>query len=483
MLSESKVSIVHQTDATYPSGPPYHPGEAYPEYPFAELSSQPNSAYAMVRDFFRLHGFDAENFGTRRWNPLRDLVRPGDIVLIKPNLVMHENGHGYDLCSVVTDGSVVRAVLDYVYIASGRADTIIVGDAPLQSCDFAMVSQKNGLDDIRLFYEAKAQGFNLVDFRLTSVTTKGGMIVHRSKGAGDPRGHKVVNWGQDSLLMPTSDGFDRYRVTNYDPHMMLKHHTTEKNEYIVTSSVLDADVVINLPKMKTHRKVGVTSALKNLVGINAHKDCLPHHRTGSVEEGGDEYLNPSSAKGLLVRFNEKEDVSDNLMQKTVFRGIRTGLSIAARLTARDRYFEGSWYGNDTLWRTVLDLNRTLFYADRNGRIQDQVQRRLLTLVDGIVAGEADGPTHPTPRECGVLVGGVNPVAVDVVIAQLMGFDYRKIPLIREGFGTFSHPLVTFGPDDISITSNSHRWQGMKVLDDSESFAFIAPKGWQGHIER
>jgi hypothetical protein len=163
--------------------------------------------------------------------------------------------------------------------------------------------------------------------------------------------------------------------------------------------------------------------------------------------------------------------------------MRTGAAVAARLTAKDGYFQGSWHGNDTLWRAVLDLNRTLFYVDRNGQIQDRVQRKLLNIVDGIIAGEGDGPTRPNPRRCGLLVGGFNPAAVDVVNAQLMGFDFRKIPLIRESFGAFSHPLVDFRPDDISLMDNSERWNGKRPLDSLESFAFIPPKGWQGHIER
>jgi uncharacterized protein (DUF362 family) len=483
MLNQTQVSIIHEPRATYALEPPFHPAEAYPEYRFGKLSERPNFGYAMVREFLHVHGFDRSNFGTPRWNPLREFIRPGDTVLIKPNLVMHKHGHGHDLLSVVTHGSVIRAILDYVSMALEGTETIVVGDAPLQSCEFSAVSQKNGLDDIKDFYKTKGLPVDIVDFRLVTAATLGGMIVRKAEAAGDPRGHTVVDWGRDSLLAPTSPGFERYRVTNYDPIAMPKHHNTEKNEYIVTSSLLQADVVINLPKMKTHRKVGITAALKNLVGINAHKDCLPHHRTGSIEQGGDEYENPSSIKELLVHFNEKQDVTTSVMQKTVLGGIRRGLGVAAKLTAKDRYFEGSWYGNDTLWRTVLDLNRTLFYVDRNGRIQDTVQRRLLNLVDGIVAGEGNGPTHPTPKSCGLLVGGFNPVAVDTVIARLMGFDYRKIPVIREAFGAFSHPLADFEPEDVAVASNSDRLTDETLRDGSQSFAFVPPDGWLGHIER
>src|SRR4029450_3442025 len=51
---------------------------------------------------------------------------------------------------------------------------------------------------------------------------------------------------------------------------------------------MDADVLINLPKFKTHKKVGITCALKNLVGINANKNWLPHHTEGTPDLGGDQ---------------------------------------------------------------------------------------------------------------------------------------------------------------------------------------------------
>jgi hypothetical protein len=35
--------------------------------------------------------------------------------------------------------------------------------------------------------------------------------------------------------------------------------------------------------------VGMTCALKNLVGINANKNWLPHHTEGTPEQGGDQF--------------------------------------------------------------------------------------------------------------------------------------------------------------------------------------------------
>ena len=38
-------------------------------------------------------------------------------------------------------------------------------------------------------------------------------------------------------------------------------------EYCISEACLEADVIINLPKPKTHRKAGFTGALKNMIGV------------------------------------------------------------------------------------------------------------------------------------------------------------------------------------------------------------------------
>ena len=75
--------------------------------------------------------------------------------------------------------------------------------------------------------------------------------------------------------------------------------------------------------------------------------------------------------------------------------------------------DGSWEGNRTLWRTILDLNRVLFCADKEGRLRDTPQRRYLTIVDGIGAGAGEVPVGATPVEAGLLACGFDPALSDV----------------------------------------------------------------------
>jgi uncharacterized protein (DUF362 family) len=447
------------------------------------VGRQRNIAYSTLREVLRDLGLDHDRFGTPDWNPLGALIRPGDRVLIKPNLVRHLHLGGGDYQTVVTHGSLIRAVLDYAALALGGEGRLTVGDAPVQSTDFEAMVARNGLrevcDDV-----AAAWGvpIDLVDFRLWSANTD---CSHRITGGtfrgGDPSGYRAVNFGSRSLLDGISHGCDRFRVTNYDPSKMKAHHNHATNEYLIPQTVLDADIVLSLPKLKTHRKVGLTAALKNLVGINGHKDWLPHHRTGSARNGGDEYLEPSLIKKSCTRLGEYVDRTPGSRLNAFRRLAVRALMRLNRYVAKDSYLEGSWHGNDTLWRTVLDLNRLLIYADREGKLTDRPQRRCLTVVDAIIAGEGEGPMEPDPRPCGLLVAGINPVAIDAVLATLIGFDYRKLPLIANAFDVGDLPLADFGPGDVRVLSSERRFQDLRVGEPYNTYAFKPPSGWLGHV--
>jgi uncharacterized protein (DUF362 family) len=56
----------------------------------------------------------------------------------------------------------------------------------------------------------------------------------------------------------------------------------------------------------------------------------------------------------------------------------------------------------------------------------------LHVVDALIAGEGNGPCANTPRWVGCIVAGADPVAVDVVTAQLLGFDPAELTYARVG---------------------------------------------------
>jgi len=478
------VAITEDSEATYPLSPPFLPSYCYPEFAGKVPGcDEPNLVYPLVRKLFLDLGMDSDNVDTQRWNPLRSIIKPGNKVLIKPNLVRHLHLLNGPYEAVVTHASVVRAVLDYVALALNGQGEIIVGDAPVQSADFGKILERTGLqtvcDDVSKAWNIPIR---LVDFRLWAREADENQCMTKGISlAGDSAGYRAVNLGRYSLLAPLGDGCERFRVTSYDCQEMIKHHNLEVNEYLIPQTVLDADVVINIPKLKTHRKVGLTAALKNLVGINGHKDWLPHHRCGSVEDGGDEYLHKSTLKEITSNLEYKMAVTTARSKQLSRLSVRVARRLSM-INRKDPYEEGSWYGNDTIWRTVLDLNRVLIYADREGEMADTPQRICFTIVDGVIAGEGEGPMEPTARNCGVLVAGINAVAVDTVLATMIGFDYRKIPIIVNGYNVERWSLVTFSPNDIVINSCSFQWQQLYVGRACDTLAFIPPSGWIGHIE-
>jgi uncharacterized protein (DUF362 family) len=429
-------------------------------------------------------GLDADHADSANWNPLGELVRPGQKVLIKPNLVNHTHLGGGEYDAVVTHGSLIRCILDYVGLALKGHGAIIVGDAPVQSADFSKTVERTGLAQL-CEHASKVWRVpvSLRDFRLSSVELNSqSHIIKRRVMKGDEGGYRVIDLGKKSLLAPIGHYADRFRVTNYNCYEMRLHHNSHVNEYLVPKSVLEADVFINLPKLKTHRKVGITAALKNVVGINGHKDWLPHHRYGALSEGGDEYREPSFLKRFVTHFVESIDENP--------RGIlnscrRLAIRVADRLiyhTSADPFSEGSWYGNDTIWRTVLDLNRLLVYADKEGMMQETPQRRCFTIVDAVVAGDGEGPLEPNARPLGLLAGATNSVALDTILSALIGFDYRKIPLIANAYRVEDWPLIDFSSDAIEVHFQGRNWSLRSIEENNQSGHFRPASGWVGHIE-
>src|SRR6185312_2947588 len=154
--------------------------------------------------------------------------------------------------------------------------------------------------------------------------------------------------GSDSLLEPLAADAEKFRVTMYNPDLLQRSHSRGRHQYLIAREVLQADVVINLPKLKSHKKACVTGALKNLVGINGNKEYLPHHRKGGSEGGGDCYVGQPAwkraAEDLLDVANRR---SPGSTQAAFAWMAGAAERIAAKLGA-DENIEGSWYGNDTI---------------------------------------------------------------------------------------------------------------------------------------
>lgn len=236
-----------------------------------------------------------------RLGGMKHFVSKGDRVLLKPNFLI---GRAPERC-VNTHFAVVRAVAEMVIEAGGKP---VIGDSP------QMGSAHNVAEKCLVEAVAREMGIEIVEFEPVEVK--------------NPRGSYY-------------------------------HH------FVIGRAVLEADVLINLPKLKTHSLTLLTLAVKNLFG------CIPGPRKAQW------------------------------------------------------HFRISRHGADLFARMLLDLYRLI--------------QPPLTIVDGIVAMEGNGPGSGSPRSLGLMVAGTDAVAVDAVITELLGVRPQDYPLLRlalsEGYGT------------------------------------------------
>jgi len=124
----------------------------------------------------------------------------------------------------------------------------------------------------------------------------------------------------------------------------------------VAAAYLDADRVINLPKLKTHEMMTLTCGVKNLFGI-------------------------------LVG------------------------------AAKPAWHLQAGFDRDLFARVLLGIY--------------QLRPPDLTIVDAITAMEGDGPGSGDPRHVGLLLAGVNPVAVDMIAAEIAGIPKKLLFVERQ----------------------------------------------------
>jgi uncharacterized protein (DUF362 family)/Pyruvate/2-oxoacid:ferredoxin oxidoreductase delta subunit len=138
----------------------------------------------------------------------------------------------------------------------------------------------------------------------------------------------------------------------------------------VSSAVLDADVIISLPRFKTHGLTVMTGAIKNSYGILPGGQKAMLHRIAGTPE----------------RFHEM----------------------------------------------IVDVFRL--------RVPD------LFIMDAVTAMEGNGPASPDIRDLGLVIASDNAVALDAVVAAMMGLDPGRLRFLQKAkeSGLGEHDLSTIG---------------------------------------
>ncbi|MBU2607828.1 MAG: DUF362 domain-containing protein [Chloroflexi bacterium] len=408
-MKKSPVVII-ETGDRYPTQPPFNPPVIYPEYPYGSSGvDESNTVYEGVRNLLRLLGMDKENYGKKQWNPFRGLINPGDRVLIKPNFVhsTHASRTTEGLESLIVPSSVLRPLVDYAFIATQGKGSIVIGDAPLDICNFYRLMDRIAMPQLVEFITRQGVPLEVVDFREPGDNISQEVREGEATALGDPRGYVTVDMGAESSLADFDSQEQNYRtvadtsIDPLDPYSQAsgapnQYHNKQRHVYRLPRTVLEANVIISVAKLKTHMKTGVTLCLKNAIGTIAGKKYIPHYRTGYPPDGD---ASPEPLPRSFVRKRKALVFLHEmpLVGEPIHRAISKMVNLfkIKDLVYKEYFDHGGWHGNDTLWRTIVDINRILIYADSQGKLHPQPQRRYLGMVDGIVGGDGNVPWTPS----------------------------------------------------------------------------------------
>jgi uncharacterized protein (DUF362 family) len=292
-MKNNEVAVFTSEYKKYPEIPPYHPDTLYPEYPFEFVEKRErNVVYEGIRECLRLLKLDSKKYGKKNWNPLGEFIKPGDVVVLKPNLIAESVEYDPEKWEfVITHGSIIRAIVDYVYIALKGKGKIIICDGPQTDSNMELIKERIRIKELTELYK-KNKNFDLefYDLRNEVWETKNGVVVSKKLINGDPEGYITINLKDKSKFFELDNKKKKFYGAYYDVEETNKHHQKGHHEYYFSKLILSANVIINLPKLKTHKKSGVTLNLKNIIGVTGNRNWLPHYIFGTPKVGGDQYL-------------------------------------------------------------------------------------------------------------------------------------------------------------------------------------------------
>ena len=223
-------------------------------------------------------------------NGLRSIIKSGDTVLIKPNIVQQDSsGSGG-----VTDIRVVKALVYLIDSIDHGHIKIIVGDgSPRPYTTFEKASGTTSSAWVQLF---DVPGYQLlktevlaagIDFRLSN-----------------------LNGNSDTNPWLELD-------TVYIPGRGLA--PLQGGKYFIHKDVTHASVYITVPVMKTHQQPGYTGALKNQIGLAACTRYGFNKTTGVIQDGRVHHLDHNNLlASTWHNWQDKEIVDLDTIAKIKF---------------------------------------------------------------------------------------------------------------------------------------------------------------------
>jgi len=354
---------------------------------------------------------------------------------------------------------ILRPLIDYIYLALKGQGSLVVADNPVELADFNALMNFSGIQV--MIDELNKRGYSnlkVIDLRPKVLKEAPNGEFYYVKQAGDPLGYVTVDLGKDSLFKEFDDNPNIHLYTLADktidhidpkysePSKTDGYHNSKTHQYIVSKSILNADTIVNVAKMKSHCKAGVSLNLKNMIGTVYEKDCMPHHRPGLPPEGDSFPLYPASHYVIARKSYRNLKKWFQIHRIPGVKVFRDWLQ-KKKILVGQHIEHGNWKGNDTIWRTP--------------------QRNCFALIDGIISQQGEGPMAGEPVTTSIVIGGFNPVLTDALAVKVMGLDYQMFKSISEAVKLEKWELLPEKEYDLSFA-------GMKV----PNLHFELSKGWR-----
>ena len=399
--------------------------------------------------------------------PFEGVIEAGQKIVLKPNWVLEMKLEHEAFC-LTTQFNIIYAILELVLLEKPRK--VVIADSPIQSCCWSKVVTEDVLQEIGKISGRVSTEIEVKDWRRV-VMFDGLHPVEMEKPWED---YIVFDLAQNSILENITSKSHKFRITCYPHTKLAETHSPGMHKYCIAKDIFDADCIISIPKAKSHQKTGLTCALKNFVGVNGDKNFLPHHRFGGIKAGGDCYPGGSKLRKISEHFYDKRNKNLTNKFKAKMYAILGRIFWTASRPTQYHQLAAGWYGNDTCWRMVHDLNNIVHFGKIDGTLSDTPVRKVFSFVDGIIAGQGNGPLSPEPLPLGIISFSNNVALTDLVIAELMEFDPEKIALVKKSCEAWLEK-------DFDLSINGKQ----SIIKDLSNIAVPAKPapGWVGHIEK
>jgi uncharacterized protein (DUF362 family) len=348
-------------------------------------------------------------------NPLRDLVADtnGDgvvRVLIKPNTVQYYSDSGTtDRNPVYVHPAMIRPLVDMA--ARAGAAQIHVGDGS-DNTGALFTSRLDPMGYTQAYFDQMSAAWPGVAIaRVDFHSPKRWSWCGLGTQAGGPSAWASSGYTVSQLQKAQDSSASSY-FSAKDSHGRSGPGAASCMGWLaLADELLDADVIIDLPKLKVHYLGVNTCAIKNWVGITTYST-----------------FNSSNISGCRVSHN---------------------------VAGADAY--GMDFGNDSLWRELVDAHRNVLYR-RGDAVYTTAQRRYLCVVDAINCAERyHVPSKPWHYWLHSVIAGVDPVGVDAVASRLQCYDFRRIPIVNNAHAVSvnsSWPLGTADPGKVRVVGGA-----------------------------